>query len=135
MGEILVKRDLVSREQLDKALEIQKEESRYIGDVLVQHGFVEEKDIVVALVVQCNLPYIAIDQYDIDKNIVNIIPKDVAIGSNIIALEQVGDVLSVVMANPLDLVLRKNLEKVTKLKIAPFIATRNEINKAIEKSY
>lgn len=135
LGEILIKRGLISRDQLNEALDIQKEYDIYLGDVLIKHGFVKEKDVVVALVVQCNLPYIAVDQYSISKKTVKLIAKDVALANNIIALELVGDVLSVVMANPLDLDLRETLEKVTNYRIAPFIATREEINKAIKKYY
>ena len=59
LGEILLKRNLLTQEQLEEALEAQKTKREYLGEILIRLGFVDEQDILVALVVQCNLPYIA----------------------------------------------------------------------------
>jgi type IV pilus assembly protein PilB len=135
LGQILLKRNLITRDQLKQALKLQKKERGYIGDVLIKHGFIEEKDVMVALVVQCNFPYIAIDQYEIDLRILQLVPKEIACRFHLIPLERVGDVLSVVMANPLDFSAKEELQKLTQCCIAPFIATRIEIDKAINRCY
>ncbi len=131
LGEILIRRGLLNLDQLNKALEIQKKESKYIGEILIQSGFVDERDIVVALVVQCNLPYIAVDKYEIDRAILQIIPVEVLRKNLVIPLDRVGDILSVVMADPLNMAFRKELERLTNCQIAAFIATKYEIEKAI----
>ena len=135
LGQILLRRNLITRNQLKEALRLQKKEHGYIGDVLIKHGFIEEKDVMVALVIQCNFPYIAIDQYEIDKRILQLVPKEVALRTHLIPLERVGDVLSVVMANPLDFSAKEELQKLTQCCIAPFIATRLEIDNAINRCY
>lgn len=131
LGEILLRRGLLNLDQLNKALEIQKKESKYIGEILVQSGFVDERDIVVALVVQCNLPYIAVDKYEIDRGILQLIPVDVVRRNLVVPLDRVGNILSVVMVDPLNAAVKKELERLTNCQIAAFIATKNEIEKAI----
>jgi type IV pilus assembly protein PilB len=133
LGEILVKRRLITEEQLNKALDAQKKEGCYLGQALIKLGFVEERDVVVALVVQCNLPYIAIDKYELDSAILQLVPEDFLRKHSIIPLDRVGDILSVVMADPLNLVLKKELERITNCQIASFIATRLEIERAINR--
>ena len=135
LGEILVKRKIISEEQLNHALKVQQQQGGFIGEVLVQLGFLEERDIVVALIVQCNFPYIAVDKYEIEQNISQLIPKDVSYKYSVIALDRVGDVLSVVMSDPLNLAVKAELQRITNYRIAPFIATKKEIEKALERCF
>ena len=135
LGEILVERNVIFPGQVNEALELQKQQSGYIGEILTQLGYTTDRDVVAALAVQCHFPYIAIDKYDIGYDIVQIIPKDFAIKHLVIPLDRVGNVLSVAMTNPLDNVSREMLEHITKCKVVPFIATEAEIVIAINKWY
>jgi hypothetical protein len=78
LGEILIQRKRITREQLDAALSKQKEKGGFVGEILCNMGLLDERDIVVALVIQCGLPYIAVNKYAIDHEIVALIPKEVA---------------------------------------------------------
>ena len=135
LGEILIKRGLIKSEQLNQALEIQKKEKGLIGEILLKLGFIEEIDIVVALIMQNNLQYVAINKYELNKDIVGLIPEEMARRFHTIALEKVGQTLSVVMEDPVNQDIRTNLEQTTQCKIAPLIATKSEIDKAINKWY
>ena len=135
IGEILVKRHLITDQQLNEALDVQKKESGFLGEILVKLGYLEERDIVVALVVQCSLPYIAINKYEIDPKVLELVPEKVAREFHVFPLDRVGDVLSVVMVNPLSSELKTELEKITGCKIATFIATKSEIIEAIARWY
>ena len=135
VGEILIRRKLIGHDQLNRALEVQKKEGGYVGGILVKLGYVEERDIVIALVVQCNFPYIAVDKYEIDRKIIQLISKEMARKSHVIPLDRVGDVLSVVMADPLDLAVKAELQRMTNCRVATFIATKAEITRAIERWY
>ncbi|MDE2027057.1 MAG: hypothetical protein KGK03_00620 [Candidatus Omnitrophica bacterium] len=135
LGEILVQRKRITREQLDAALKRQKEKGGIIGEVLVGLGFLDERDIVVALVIQCGLPYIAVNKYAIDPQIVRLIPRDVAEKEKVIALDRIGDVLSVVMCNPLSDEQKSSLEHLTHCRVATFISTKAEIEEAIARNY
>jgi len=135
LGEILVRKKIISPDQLAKALAVQRSEKGYLGETLIRLGFVEERDILVALVVQCNLPYIAVQNYNVDKVIVDLIPEVVARQYHVIALDRVGNILSVVMADPLNEEIKTELIRMTQCTIAPFIATKSEIEEAIKRLY
>ena len=135
LGEILIQRKKITREQLQAALSTQKAKPGFLGEILVSMGLLDERDIVVAIVIQCGLPYIAVNKYSIDPGIVRLIPKDVAQKERVIALDRIGDVLSVVMVNPLAEDKKSYLESLTKCHIATFISTKTEIEEAIARNY
>ena len=135
IGEILVKRNVITLKQLEEALTLQKQDKEFVGEILVKLGYLQEGDIVVALIVQCGLPYIAVNKYTIDPQVIKLIPEELARGMHLIPLDKVGGVLSVVMINPLNPSMKEQLEKITGCRIATFIATKTEINEAISRSY
>ncbi len=135
LGSILLERKMITQKQLDEALVIQKKEEGFLGEILVKLGFLLERDIVAALVVQCNFAYIAVNKYEIDPKMIELIPIQVARKFQVVPLDCVGDVLSVVMVNPFIFSMKNELERLTGCKIATFIATRTEIHQAIERWY
>jgi len=135
LGEVLINRNRITPEQLNQALAMQKKEGGFLGEILENLGFIEDVDIVVALVVQCNFPYIAINKYEIDQGVIQLIPADFAKSRRVIPLDRVGNVLSIVMANPLDLAIKAEIQRITNCAVAPFIATRKEIQSALERWY
>jgi len=135
LGEILIQRKRITREQLEGALQAQKTKGGFIGEILVNMGLLDDRDIVVALVIQCGLPYIAVNKYTIDPQIVHLIPLEVAQKEKVIALDRIGDILSVVMVNPLTEEKKNYLEALTKCRIAVFISTKAEIEEAIARNY
>ena len=137
IGEILVERELISPVQLQQALAVQKGDASrpYLGEVLTNLGYVTEIDIVTALVVQCNLPYIAVTKHIIDKDIARLIPADIARRDRLVPLDKIGNILSVVMQNPLDERMRREVEALTGCCIATFISTRSEIDQALARLY
>jgi type IV pilus assembly protein PilB len=135
LGEILVQRKRITREQLDAAMQAQKQKGELLGEILIGMGLLDERDIVVALVIQGGLPYIAVNKYAIDPQIVRMIPKEVAQKEKVIALDRIGDVLSVVMVNPLTDDKKDYLESLTKCQVATFISTKTEIEEAIARNY
>lgn len=135
LGEILVQRGLLKPPQLAAALMAQQERRKLIGEILVEQGVLQEIDIVVALVIQCSLPYLAVDKYPVDRSVLALVPQEKARLWHVIPLDKVGDVLSVVMANPLNKAIRQGLIQLTGCKLAPFIATKTEIDAAIQRCY
>ena len=135
IGKILMQRGVIQESQLQKALDQQKKEEKLLGEILADLGYLEEIDIVVALMVQCNLPYIAVNKYGINEDVLPLIPEDFARAFHVIPLERVGDILSVVMADPLDRKLTERIEDRAQMKVSPFIATQTEIDQAIDHWY
>ncbi len=135
LGEILMERKKITPEQLELALRTQRREGGYLGEILVKFGFIEEQEVIAALVIQCHLPYIAVDRYEINREVAALVPKDLACRHCIMPLDRVGNVLSLVMLDPLDMDLRADVAQGTECRVAPFISTRREIEKAISQCY
>ena len=135
IGNILIKRGLITEGQLNNALSIQKEEKILLGEILTRLGYLEEIDIVVAVIIQCSLPYIAINKYDLEKDVLDMVSAETARAHHVIPLDKVGDVLSVVMSDPLNEEIKKELEEKTECKIATFIATKSEVDEAVKRWY
>jgi len=135
LGSILLDRDLITQDQLEYVLEIQEKRGGYFGKILVDLGYVTEHDIVTGLGIQCHVPYIAIDQYDIDQSTLQLVPSAIAHKYNVIPLDQVNKILSIVMADPLDMEVKNELQSITNCRLVPFIATQEEIENAIHRSY
>jgi len=136
IGEVLIERGVITPAQLQAALEAKKNEpSVYVGDILIRMGFAAEIDIVTALVLQCNLPYIAVSQHCIVPEVLCLIPGDIVRRERVVPLDRIGNIFSVVMANPLNETLREEMERLTGCRIAVFISTASEIGKAIDRFY
>ncbi|MBP6342841.1 MAG: hypothetical protein KA403_02795 [Candidatus Omnitrophica bacterium] len=135
IGEILLQRKKITPTQLEQALKIQQNGRGILGEILVKLGYLDERDIVVALIIQCGLPYISLTKYEIDPQIFKLIPVEVAREHHVIPLDRIGDVISVVMTNPLTDELREKLESITSCQVATFISTKTEIDEAIERAY
>lgn len=136
IGEILVERGLITPIQLASALKTQAGNPKeYIGEILIRLGFIQEVDIVTALVLQCNLPFIAVSKHNIERDVLSLIPPDVARRDRLIPFDRIGNILSVVMQNPMDETTRAEVERLTGCQIATFISTKAEIEKALSRCY
>lgn len=135
LGEILIDRKKITPLQLERALNVQKRDGGYLGEILVKLDFIEEQDVIAALVIQCHLPYIAVDRYEINREVLALVPREIAYQHCIVPLDRVGDILSLVMLDPLDMDVRSDVCQRTHCRIAPFISTRREIERAISQCY
>lgn len=135
LGEILINRKKIKREELTEALGLQKRQRDYLGELLIQLGYANETDITLALGLQHHLPYINLSNFEFKKDAIYVIPKEVAQQMHIFPLAKVGNVLSVVMADPFDEAVKLRLKKITHCEIASFISTKTEIDRAIDNFY
>lgn len=135
LGEILVEHKIITRDQLAEACRAQKEKGGLIGQVLVQLGYTTEEAIAQALTVQYGFPYLPLAGYEIDAEVAKIIPEHIAKQYGLIAVDQVGTVLTVAMSNPLNSQAIEDVEMVTHYKIQVFVTTATDLNNAIKRSY
>jgi len=139
LGEILVKEKLITPEQLEKAMAIQKQEGGRIGEILVKLGLVKEEAMIAALSRQLNIPYFSqgsgLLKPALDQELEKLIPKDFATRNIVLPLSRNLKSLTCAMFDPLDLLLLDNLKKITGCEINPVLASRTDIIKAIEDFY
>jgi len=135
LGDILILTEVLSEEQLQRALDFQKREGGLIGEILVKLGYVKEQDIVQALTVQYGYPYLPLENYELKKQMTEVVPENVARQYNIVPLDVMGGILSVAMANPLNSDAIGDIEMITKKKVQIFISTVTAIRDALDRLY
>ncbi|NQT00282.1 MAG: Flp pilus assembly complex ATPase component TadA [Candidatus Omnitrophica bacterium] len=139
LGEILIKEGLITEEQLNKAIQLQKQEGKKIGETLVKLGLVNEKDIVVTLGKQLNIPYASLAkgllEPDPNQGLAELVPESFARQYCIIPLSRNLDSLTVALADPLDVIMMDSLKKMTGCEINPIVSSATDILKAIDKFY
>lgn len=135
LGELLIDSKLITREQLEQSLQVQKEKGGLIGQVLVSLKYTTEEAIAQALTAQYGFPYLPLSNYEIDPVVVKIIPEQVARQYCLIAVDRVGNILTIVMSNPLNSQAIEDIEMTTKLTMQIFVSTTTDINKAIKDNY
>jgi len=135
LGELLIERKIITEAELHKALQIQKEKGGLIGNILVLLGFATEEQIAQALTTQYGFPYLPLKNYEIDREIVRLIPRNVSEQYAIIAIDKVGNSLTIAMANPLNLHAIEDVELITNCKVQTFVSTQSDIKDTIKRYY
>lgn len=135
LGELLFEKGVISEVQLEKALKIQREKGGLIGQILVMLGYVREEEIAQVLTVQYGFPYLPLESYDISSDVIKLIPENVAKQYNLIAIDRIGNLLTISMSNPLNTQAVEDIETLTGCKIQVFISTMSDVSNSIKKFY
>jgi type IV pilus assembly protein PilB len=116
-------------------LSIQQKRGGLIGEILVELGYVKEVDIAQALTDQYGFPYLPLSNYDIDSEIVNIIPARVARQYMLVPIDKIGNNLTIAMSNPLNMQAIEDIELLSGCLVQTFVSTSSDIKRAIAKHY
>ena len=135
LGELLVDRGLVTPEKLEKALTYQRDKGGLIGEILVELGYVKEEDIAQALTTQYGFPFLPLGNYDINTEILNLIPSRVAKQYLLIPVDKIGNNLTIAMSNPLNVQAVEDVELLSGCSVQIFVSTSSDVKKAIERYY
>jgi len=135
LGEMLVAGGLIKEEQLKRALDEQKKRGGKIGEVLVGLGYISEHNIATFLGRQLHIPYVEIEKELVDVDIVKMIPADIARRVAAIPLYKDREALVVAMADPLNIFGLDDIQKATGREIRQVVATRTDIQKAIDRYF
>ena len=135
LGELLLERGIINEAQLDKALKIQREKGGLIGQILVMLGYAKEEEIAQALTVQYGFPYLPLENYEINAEVIKLIPENVATQYNLISIDKIGDLMTIAMSNPLNVQAIEDIELLTKCKVQVFVSTMTDVTNAIKKYY
>jgi type IV pilus assembly protein PilB len=135
IGEILIEKGVITREQLLKALELQKKESKLIGEILINLGIVKEEEVAQALTMQYGLPYLPLKNYELNPEIIKLIPKELAHKYSLIAIDKIGNTLTISITDLLDQEIISQIEKLTNSNVQFFVSTASDIKDAYKRYY
>jgi type IV pilus assembly protein PilB len=135
IGDLLVREGLITREQLARALQEQKQSGTRVGYNLVKLGFIEENELTKMLARQYKMPAIDLARFEVDPKIAKMIPTDLAVKNLVIPLKRDGRTLTIAMADPTNLGVLEDLKFITRYDIFPVIAGEFTLRNVIEKIY
>lgn len=135
LGEILVQQKLMTEDQLSQALAEQKRSGRKLGRVFVEKGFVTEEQISGALAKQLNVPYINLKFYNVNADLVRLLPETQARRFRVLVLEERAGNLVVGMADPTDLFAYDEVQRIVKRTIELAVVNESELLLAIDRIY
>ena len=139
LGQILLKEGLITEEQLEKAIEIQKKDGTRLGETPINLGILTEKDIVVAMAKQLSIPYASYAKGLLkpseNQDLAKLVPEDYARKNMLIPVSRHMDSLTVAFMDPLDLIAIDNLKRMTGCDINPIISTKTDLQRAINEFY
>jgi len=133
--EILVENKLVTKKELDIAIEKQKSKGGSLGKLLIESKLVTEKDLMAVLGQELHIPPINLSRYNIDKNLGELIPERIARQYKLIPISKLGSRISVAMSDPLNIFAADDIRMLTGYDIDPVIATEKDIIEAINAVY
>ena len=127
LGQILLDKGLVTQEQLDEALGIQKNTTEQIGRIVVDLGYVVERDVLRAHAEQLGIPFLELDRTSVDEDVAKAIPQSVVQRYNAVPIRRSGNRLTVAMADPTNVFALDDIRLITGYEIDPMLAAPDDI--------
>jgi type IV pilus assembly protein PilB len=135
LGDLMVKDNLISQSQLTQALEAQKKNGGRLGSCLVKLGFVTDEEITTFLSRQYGVPSINLTYFEVDPDVVRLVPEDTARRYEVVPLSRVGSSLTIAMVDPTNVFAMDDIKFMTGFNVEPVVASEGAIREAIDKFY
>jgi len=135
LGELLVRKNLITPEQLKKALEEQKSNGARLESSLVKLGYIKEDELLSFLSAQYRVPSIKLSKVEINPNVVKLVPASTAKKHFVIPTNRIGTKLTLAMVDPSNIPVIDEIKFITGFRVEPVVASETEIIDAIKKYY
>lgn len=135
IAEMLLDKQLITKEQLQAAIEEQKKSDKKIGQILVDLGFIEENQLLNLLSEQLHIPFIDIKNFTLDNTLLRLLPEFYARHYRALVLKREGDELVVGMVDPQDLVAQDELHRILKQKFKMALIREDDLLDVLDATY
>jgi type IV pilus assembly protein PilB len=135
LGEILIREKLISAEQLQQALQFQKQNGGRLGNCLVKMGLVTDEEVTSVLSRQYGVPSINLKYYEVDQSVIKLVPQETALRYQVVPLSRVGSTLTIAMTDPTNVFAMDDIKFMTGFNVEPVVASETAILEAIGKFY
>ncbi len=133
--DFLLEKKIVSEEDLEKLIGLQRERNVSLIEQLISSGYIDQTQALHLLSEYLKIPPLRIRGLNIPKEVLNLIPERVAREYLVLPIGKIGQTLTVVMADPLNVIWIEDLRKITACQINPIVALLSEIKEAISRYY
>jgi len=135
IGELLVDAGLIQKEQLQEGLNTQAAKGGKIVETLIALGYLDAEAFVGFLARQPGVASIDLSKYEIPRELIALIPREMAVEHEIFPIDKLGRLLTVGMVCPLDSATVQRIEERTGLRVKPLLCAPSDIRSAIERYY
>ncbi len=135
LGEMLIDANILTSEQVDEAIALQKQSGKRLGSVLVENKYISEEQLIHVLKMQLGIEFIDINKEKIDPSMANIVPKGIAVKNRVVPVKVDRGNLILAMEDPLNFNALESVKQITKLKVVPCIAYSSSIDRALSILY
>jgi type IV pilus assembly protein PilB len=135
LGELLVRENLISLQQLQKAQEEQRKTGGRIGSLLVKQGSIAEAELTNFLSKQYGVPAIGLKDFEIDEEVIRLIPRATAEKHQVVPVNRAGSSLIIAMSDPTNIFAIDDIKFLTGYNVEVVVASEQSIREAIEKYY
>lgn len=135
LGDLLIKRNFITPEQLKKAQEEQKLKGGRLESNLIRMGYIKEDELLSFLSAQYRVPSVKLSKIEINPRVVKLIPSSTSKKYFILPISRVGPKLTLAMADPSNIVVIDEIKFMTGFNVEPVVASETEIVDAIKKYY
>jgi len=135
IAEMLLEEGLITPRQLEKAIEQQKNSNESLEKIIIGLGYVTEKEVTEVIGKEMGVPFIDLDEVEIDPELARAIPEHLAQRYKVIPVGQENNKLALAMVDPLNVFAIDDIRLITGFDIEPMIATEETILRSINKQF
>ena len=135
IGELLVRENLLSTEQLRKARAEASSKGSRIGAEITELGFMDEHELTDFVAKQYGVPSIDLDDFEVDAEVIALIPEEVALKHTVVPVNRAGSTLILATSDPSDIFALDDIKFLTGYTIQPVVASEEAIKRAIQKYF
>ncbi|GIW71372.1 MAG: type IV fimbrial assembly protein PilB [Planctomycetota bacterium] len=135
LGEILQEMDLVTEAEIDEARRIQKERGGLLGEILIELGYITDKDLLFALGAQSGMEVIDLDEVEVPAEVIEMVPVNYCETYTICPVSFDGKTLVVALADPLNVSVLDDLRFLLNCEVQGAVSTAEAVERAIKKYY
>ena len=127
--------DLVSAREVQHALTVQTERGGRLCSILIDLGYLDERDLVSFLSSKFGMPHLDLSDLDLDVEVIKYVSPEFAKENQVVPVDRVGGMLTVAVVYPLDTVGVRHIEDLSRLSVKQIAATRSDVMKVIRAYY
>lgn len=135
LGDMLLNAGVISQEQLEEALSIQKETKMRLGSLLISRGFITEQQLIDVLQMQLGIEFVNLSKVTIPIELASAFSKNLAKKHCILPVKATKDTIFIAMSDPMNFVAIEEVKTATRKRVVPMISTQDAIERAIAALY
>src|SRR5688572_8668738 len=127
IADALIEDGLLTTRQVEELMERQKKEGTRFMKLVLEKSYVSEQDMTVSMGRVLNVPPINLGRVNVSSEVADLLPREIAHTHRIVPVSRLENKLFIAMADPLNVLAIDDVKRITRLEVAPMIASEKSI--------